>query len=645
LAKRTRYFFFNARVVLAAGFLLLAALFPPRTAAAQPASPIKVGPSERQPKIAEREIWDRAILQTKRPSTGCFVATFPDTQWRPVACGVPPRKPYFPKHRDAIRTETVGGSGKDFVAEATGHITWARGSFDSVSGVTADSADSYSLQLNTDNLMTTACSGAPNSNCAGFEQFVYDSASGSGLIQYWLKNYGPQGSSCPMPRGANCQDGEVHTDGWCPQSSPDPADTDVYCAVNSPNAAVVGSQPLEALDQLRLRGEAPAGGAKDRVTVAVGGAAMSADGQNYFPDLGSKWQIAEFNVFGNCCGEQVTFNSGSTVVVRTSIDSGATTGPKCHGISFTAESNNLTLVATTETPSTSGLPSLIFTESNVPGSTEASCADAISIGDTHLTTFDGLHYDFQASGEFVLVEDSSGFVVQTRQASGAPAWPDAAINKAVATKMSGARVAIYIEPIRLVINDETKTLADGVAIVLPSGVQVARRGNQYVISDDGGDSVRATLNTTWIDVAVGLGHGPPESVRGLLASTGGKANALVTSTGSILSQPISFGDLYHTYANSWRVRRGQSLFADSSSINAGIPSKPFFASQLNHAVYERALAVCKAAGVRNKDLIDDCVLDSAVLNDRTAAGAFVHGARPRLAIKPVAPVRQIRARR
>src|SRR6476469_2236622 len=37
-------------------------------------------------------------------------------------------------------------------------------------------------------------------------------------------------------------------------------------------------------------------------------------------------------------------------------------------------------------------------------------------GDPHLTTVNGVHYDFQGGGEFVSLRDSDGTEIQTRQA-------------------------------------------------------------------------------------------------------------------------------------------------------------------------------------------------------------------------------------
>jgi hypothetical protein len=39
----------------------------------------------------ERESWRQTILHTTLPKKGCFVATFPETQWREMQCKPVPR--------------------------------------------------------------------------------------------------------------------------------------------------------------------------------------------------------------------------------------------------------------------------------------------------------------------------------------------------------------------------------------------------------------------------------------------------------------------------------------------------------------------------------------------------------------------------
>ena len=58
---------------------------------------------------------------------------------------------------------------------------------------------------------------------------------------------------------------------------------------------------------------------------------------------------------------------------------------------------------------------------------------------------------------------------------------------------------------------------------MPDGVDVWRRGNVYFITGHSGDSVRAVVNASWINVSVGLGHWP-DKVNGLLANADGNVN-------------------------------------------------------------------------------------------------------------------------
>lgn len=622
----------------------------------------------RQATEVERESWRQTILHTPLPKKGCFVATYPETEWREMPCKPPSTKLYPPKRPGMIRPQTVGGAGSDFSAKVTGHITEAEGSFDSVTGVTSEcdvpcdpstgvcpvspscsstagaTPNSFSLQLNSKIFDTQTCDGSlpvstwtlTNGKCQGWEQFVY-SSSNSGSIQYWLENYGPPGTQCPTPRGASCVPNGASTDGWCPFqfTSSDP----LYCVVNGKNFAGAPAETITSLDPnstgfLRLAGAAAGfnGNADDAIYVTEGPAVYPATGDNYFPDLGSQLQEAEFNVFGDGNGSQAVFNTNSTIQVRNSVTSGTGLAPNCDQASFTGESNNLTLVQLMPPVAHTGVPSLVFKESNVAGSTQTTCAGAVTVGDTHITTFDGLYYDFQASGDFVLAQDGHDFIVQARQASGAPTWPNAAVNKAIAAQLGKTRVAVYIEPTRLDIDGVPTDLADGKMTLLPTGVQISRAGNVYTISSESGDQVRATLNSTWINVAVGLGFSPRAKVRGLLGNPLGNGLELVTSTGVALTAPVLFQDLYHTYAESWRVLPRESLFTGETRF--GIPTKAFYASDLTREQAARGLAACKAAGVKNTTLLDSCVLDTTVLNDKIAAKVFVEMPLPHYGIKP-----------
>jgi hypothetical protein len=148
--------------------------------------------------------------------------------------------------------------------------------------------------------------------------------------------------------------------------------------------------------------------------------------------------------------------------------------------------------------------------------------------------------------------------------------------------------------------------------------------------------VSATLNNdninTWINVAVGLSRGSGTNARGLLGS---RSDALIERNGTILRN-VSFEELYHPYADSWRVLEKETLLCSEPKAVNGIPEKSFYASDLDQDAFQRAHAICAAAGIGNHMLIDDCTLDAAVLGaGELAAKPFIHARPPVHVIDPV----------
>jgi len=58
-------------------------------------------------------------------------------------------------------------------------------------------------------------------------------------------------------------------------------------------------------------------------------------------------------------------------------------------------------------------------------------------------------------------------------------------------------------------------------------------------------------------------------------------------------------------------------------VVTGIPSKPFYATNLDPKIYKRTRAVCVAAGVKAKALLEACALDVAVIGNDAAAKVYV----------------------
>jgi hypothetical protein len=614
-------------VTLAAGLLPGAHLLS-ETALAQPPAPTSAdsaaAPTSPQetanPPVGQRrEEWERAMRQVPVPKKGCFTSSYPSLEWKEVQCTAAPKNPYPPA--SGHRPEIVGNS-NDYAAEVTTPlISSVTGSYDSVTGVTAETGTTfgpncsspvpsvpniYSLQVNTKPFTTSVCSASPNPACQGWQQFIYSNV-GVAFIQYWLLGYN---TTCPA--------------GW--NTYPDASRGGNDCWKNATNATSVSVQPVTNLASLKLGGDANAGGTDSVVVTTAGGTASAANNDSEL-NLASGWKGVEFITVGDSCSSQANFNAGSTIVVRTTVHNGTTNAPNCVMEGFTGETNNLNLVGTPAV-GTGPSPAIVSKQSNVAG-TMPSCANASGVGDTHLTTFGGLLYDFQATGDFMLAETDSNFLVQTRQVSGAPKWPNASINKAVAVQTGKSRVAICLAPTLINVDDKVVDLPEGKLLELGDGGDLVRKGNLYVVRGPSGDRMQATINSDYIDVSVGLGRWPSK-VRGLLANAAsGKVNEIEARDGTVLKSPFQFEVLYGRYGESWRVPPRESLLSPcGEKVERGIPNGSFFADNLDPQVAKSARAICTEAGVREGPLMDACTLDVAVIGRAAAASIYVGAANP-----------------
>jgi von Willebrand factor type D domain len=574
------------------------------------ACPVANAATSPDPTTSQQD-WQTRIVHVPQPTKGCYTAAYPRLEWREIGCTATPTYPMPPTRGPR---PLVMGNRNDIAAQvpAGSFISTGIGSFENVTNVTSESspignsgppvANAYTLQMNTNFFTSTVCAASPNPGCQGWQQFVFENygSGGRAFIQYWLLRYN---AACPAGGGWN--------------TFSFTGDTDIYCWKNNSLGAVpVPNQPITNIANLSLSGTVSAGG--DSVTMFVGAMAYSRNGDNAV-NAAAGWNVAEFNVFGDGGnsdgGSMASFNAGAALTVRTRVIYGGRAAPTCVVDGFTGETNNLTL-ATPAPPMSPPGPAVIFNESTA-GTALTNCSDATTVGDPHLHTFAGLFYDFQATGDFVLAQVDPDFEVQARHVSGAPTWPNAAVNQAAATRMGGEKVA-FCGGKRVVVNGRSVDLADGATLSLPGGVDLTRRGNAYFVTDQGGNSVRATVRSGYVDVSVGLGTWPTK-VRGLLGNPGNEVGKLEARDGTVFDVPLSFDDLYHRFGNSWRVSPADSLLSVCGPAHEyGNPKKPFFARDLDPGLRERAYGVCRQAGVEDAALIQACALDVAVLGEKAA---------------------------
>jgi hypothetical protein len=278
----------------------------------------------------------------------------------------------------------VGGSGGDFVAQTSGAINQATGSFFAVSsGITEKGkvnntgnavANAFSLQLNSNWFSNSPlCLGSSKpSNCTAWQQFLYlydNNGSQSQIVmQYWVFGYG----------GTNCPSGFTY--------SPSTNGSLAGCFMNSP-AADVPSLTASDLASVQLSGTAAPGG-NDEVSMSVGSNAYATSASDSVLDLAGNWDQTEWGVYGDAGSAAADFTnpSGTSLEAQTSLvaTSGRPTAPTCvssaqvasspnGSTGLTNETNNLNLAAT-PAPGIGTLPTMVSKQTSATGGTP-SCAD------------------------------------------------------------------------------------------------------------------------------------------------------------------------------------------------------------------------------------------------------------------------------
>ena len=560
------------------------------------------------PRPLNRASWGHAMKQLALPGRGCFTASYPAVSWRKTRCVTAPLIPYrpiqnLPSAGKVRRTPTpdLVGNGVDYSAQVSGAPMFnATGSFDA--GTVVTSVGSFSLQLNSAPFTSPACSGAlVPALCQGWQQFLYSTTFNEVFMQYWLLSYD---TTCPA--------------GWNPFAGD--------CYKNSPASTLSGG-PLTAanLASAALSGTA-SGGGNDTTSLVDGSLAASVSNSDSVLDLSANWMTTEFAVVGDGGGSEAMFGAGSTLTVRTTVNNGSSAAPTCVLEGFTGETNSLNLAPTPTF--IGGADPAIESLQNAAGGVP-SCASAHGDGDTHLMTFQNLFYDFQAQGDYVLTSTSSGFLVENRQVSGAPSWPDAAVNQAIAAQVGTSDVAVCATgSTPLYVNGQPTALSHGCQLTLPGGASVSLdpTGTTYLIQDGSGDSVSAAVSSAtspkYINASLGLGRWP-EPVQGLLANAAGNTNptAIEASTGTVLTAPYAFGQFYGTYAPSWQVTATdqQNLLTPCGSAPVmSDPKNTFDASDLPPATDQQAQAICEKDGVTATTLLDRSAVEMAERPSRMA---------------------------
>jgi hypothetical protein len=230
------------------------------------------------------------------------------------------------------------------------------------------------------------------------------------------------------------------------------------------------------------------------------------------------------------------------------------------------------------------------------------CPGSADHGDPHLTTTNGIHYNFQGAGEYVALRSTDGLEIQTRQSPIATSFQPGAdpydgvatcvsLNTAVAARVAGHRVTY--EPNLSGVPDPSglQLRVDGALTTLgPNGINLGSGGRIAQTSAAGGIEIDFPDNhvlyvtpgwwasqTQWY-LDVDLLQTPPAYIApenqaaAAIPTTGGLLAAITPPNWlSALPDGTSMGpmpdsvsqrytDLYNKFGNAWRVTDSTSLF-------------------------------------------------------------------------------------
>jgi len=180
--------------------------------------------------------------------------------------------------------------------------------------------------------------------------------------------------------------------------------------------------------------------------------------------------------------------------------------------------------------------------------------------DPRIVTIDKQYHDFQAAGEFTLIESTTGDLkIQVRQQPiGNNPRSNVSDNTAVATVLGGKHIGIY-QGQGLLIDGQPTQIANDDALAIGDG-RIYREGSTYTIVYPTGDQLVASVGSR-VNVNVYLTDEREGNVKGLLGNFNkNPKDDLAKPDGTVIPEPVSQQQLYGEYADSWRVNQAESLF-------------------------------------------------------------------------------------
>jgi len=236
-------------------------------------------------------------------------------------------------------------------------------------------------------------------------------------------------------------------------------------------------------------------------------------------------------------------------------------------------------------------------------------SDGYSDGDTHILTVNGIHYDFQAAGEFVALRDANGLEIQTRQTP-VSGKEHVSINTAIAARVGQHRVTWQ---------PNLSGQPD------PSGLQLRVDGDLAMIGVDGQD-LEGGGHLAMLDDGHTLKIDFPDGTTLIAASHWWDHRQQWYLSVKIFHSPGTEGIIgaikqdswkQQEFAETWRVTDETSLFdyAPGVSTRNFTPQNVPAESKPQVTPEQKAFAQHECDGITNEHLLKDCQFDVAMTED------------------------------
>ncbi|HEV2739351.1 MAG TPA: Ig-like domain-containing protein [Candidatus Elarobacter sp.] len=281
--------------------------------------------------------------------------------------------------------------------------------------------------------------------------------------------------------------------------------------------------------------------------------------------------------------------------------------------------------------------------------------DSYNDGDPHLTTVDGVHYEFQGAGEFVALRDGAGMQIQTRQTGVTTATPYTsphsglttcvAVNTALAARVGTHRVTYQpsgsgAAGMQLRVDGAVVATPGVSGVTLGSGGRVASNVASGINIDFPDGTSMSAFPNYWAAQSVyylniSVFHTPAtEGLMGAMAP--GSWLPALPNGSSLGPAPATmhqrFVDLQQTFANAWRVTAATSLFDYASGTSTATFNFPGYPPENPPCVFpksppakplDRNTAQRMCHDVIDKNRNANCVFDVAVTGEQGFVKAYV----------------------